>query len=100
MNAMNASRWMLTIAVAGFVCTGCGKDPVPPDAPPAAPAAPPAAPPAPEAEADDTPSAAALPVADDFEDEAATEVTEQSYRAQLDTIEKEVEADLAADQSK
>ena len=100
---MNTLRWGSVTAVVALVALlACGKEEAPAPEPvpePAAPAAPePVAAPAPApAPADDVPSAAVFPVPEDFEDEAATEITEASYHAQLDTLEKEVEADVAAD---
>jgi hypothetical protein len=78
--------------VAGFllsVClmiAACGCDPVTPEAPPAPAAmpAPPAPPPAPALADDD------VAVAEDFIEEATTEVTADNYRAKLDEIDQEI----------
>jgi len=40
----------------------------------------------------DQPSAAQLPVAEDFEAEAEREITEKNYEAALDALAKEIEA--------
>jgi hypothetical protein len=86
------------ILATAFLCFGvaCAKDEPPPEPPamPEAPAPPPELVAPPE---EDLPTAEALPVPDDFADEAATEITEASYRAQLDVLEKDVEADITAD---
>ena len=87
-------RWALVAGLLAFAGCGNRDEAPPPEPPPAAPSPEPT--PAPAAD-DVLPSAEVLPVPDDFEDEAATEVTESTYRAELDAIEKDIEADVTAD---
>lgn len=95
---MNTLGWgSVTLVIALVALLACGKEETPaPEAVPE-PAAPAPAEPVAPAPADDLPSAEAFPVPEDFEQEAATEITEATYHAQLDTLEKAVEADIAAD---
>lgn len=95
---MNTLRCGSIIAVIALVALlACGKEEAPAPEPVPEPGVPAAPEPVAPAPADDLPTAQAFPVPEDFENEAATEITEASYRAQLDTIEKEVAADVAAD---
>lgn len=57
-----------------------------------------AAEPAPEeAQAEpNEPSAEEVPIAEDFTEEAETRIAAENYQAELDRIEREIEADLAA----
>lgn len=76
-------------------CAGEAPAPAPEPALPITPTPPtpmlPPRPPAPE-----MPSAQALPIADDFEEEAASEITAETYLVELDELEKEVSADEGA----
>lgn len=96
MNTLRVGSATLVIALVAFLACGKQEQPLPEPAPLSAAPAQPEPVPAP-APADELPSADVLPVPEDFEDEAATEITEASYHAQLDALEKEVEADVAAD---
>ena len=86
-----AHRAGIAVLIAG-AWIGCADETPPPEpAPAAAPTPPPPAPMLPlEQEVEETPSAQALPLADDFETEAAAEVTEETYLARLDELEKEI----------
>lgn len=89
--------WML----AGCVLVGCKRAEAPTEQAPSTAEPAPSAEPAPTAEpVEELPSADALAVPDDFENEAAAEITAETYRAQLDVIEKEFEAELAVDAPK
>lgn len=77
------------LAVLLLLAAGCAKDPPPPAEPAPAPEPTPAAPapaPAPTAESD-------IPTEEDFEEEAAKEVTAANLDAQLDALEKEINAE-------
>jgi hypothetical protein len=70
----------------GLTIGACGGEPAEPEAPPAPAAMPaPPAPPAPVALADDD-----VAVAEDFIEEATTEVTADNYKAKLDEIDQEI----------
>lgn len=87
-----------TLIIAWGALLACGRQEEPPPEPPSLPATPAQPEPVPApAPVDDLPSADVLPVPEDFEDEAVAQITEASYHAQLDALEKEVEADVAAD---
>jgi len=80
-------RWMLAIVLSFAVvgCLGCEKEAPPPPAPDPAAAAPtPAPPPTPEITDED------VAVAEDFIEEATTEVTKENYAQKLDELEKEI----------
>jgi hypothetical protein len=49
-----------------------------------------------EAAAENEPSAEEVPVAEDFTEEAETRIAAENYQAELDRIEREIEADVAA----
>jgi len=88
MNRLALITWLgLALLIA------CGSDPRPAAEPaPPAPAVPaPAVQQAPIAEVE--PSAAELPLPDDFAAEAEQEVTSENLHAQLDNLEKEIQAD-------
>ena len=100
---MTATRCAFAMWLVTGAALGCGNEPAAPEMPPtptAVPAPPPAVPAPAPAPPDDTPPAVALAVPADFEDEASTEITAQTYRASLDTLEKELDTDLAADPSR
>ena len=95
---------LLTLGLLAGVLLGCGLLKKKPDpaasastapvvaAPPAPPAtsvaaAKPAAPPEPPPVADE-----AIPTAEDFEDEAFEKVNDKTYKAEVDTLRKEIEA--------
>lgn len=96
-----ATRAGVALLLAGLLagswlgCAGEAPAPAPEPAAPVTPTPPtpmlPPRPPVPE-----MPSAQALPVADDFEEEAASEITEDTYLVKLDELEKEIRTDEGA----
>jgi hypothetical protein len=96
---MTALRWTALACWGSLLAAACSGEPRPPSEPAPEPAAPPAAPapaaPAPavaqEQPADLEPTPEELPVREDFEEEAALQVTLANYRAELDKLEREID---------
>ena len=88
------SRCLWVAVLPGLLFAACSNEPRPKaePAPEEAPAPAPAAPAAPVAERLD-PTPDELPIAEDFQEEAAQQVTEDNFKAQLDTIETEMDAE-------
>lgn len=85
---MSTLRALLWLALAATLAA-CSDDPPPKVEPEPAPSAPPAAPAPPELE----PTADEVPIAEDFEAQAAEEIKPDNLSGQLDAIEKEIELD-------
>jgi hypothetical protein len=89
-------RYPIGIAIAltlAPLLLSCGNEPRPPaePAPEEAPTPPPPAP-APVVERQD-PTPEELPIAEDFEEESTQQISDDNFKAQLDTIEKEMDAE-------
>lgn len=85
----------LVVLLAG-AWIGCAEEPPPAPAPEpvAAPTPTPPTPMLPPRPAEpEEPTAQSLPIADDFEEEAATQITTTTYVAELDKLEAEISAD-------
>jgi hypothetical protein len=93
MKRTNITVIALAAVLVAAACAGEDRPPAEPALEPAAPAQPaqPAPPPA-QPVAEEDPTAEEVPVREDFEAEAETLVTITNYRAQLDALEKEIEA--------
>ena len=88
-------RLLLLLLAASPSTLACGSEPVPPREPaPAAPPVAPSAPAVPEPEVEPTPEE--LPVAEDFAAEAEQAIDAKSYKAELDTLDKELSAESAS----
>lgn len=78
--------------ILAFSLVACGKEAAPEATPAPAPAAPPAPPPGATPDPPTEPTAEEIPVAEDFEQETEESITADNYMAELDAIEKELDA--------
>jgi hypothetical protein len=88
---MKPSRLLALVALLAVLA--CGQEPRPP-LEPAPPTPPPAAAPPPAlAEEPPDPTPEELPIADDFAAQAEQAIDDKSYRAELDALEREINAE-------
>ena len=87
---MKPSHLLLCLALWFGACTPEPEPITQPEAPPAPVEEPQAQAPAPAEEEPMEPTAKDMPLAEDFEEEVATAITDQNYESELDALEKKL----------